>query len=76
MVSEFEIIFLFWPSIHIEKEKNIANFTLVLHWCSVFNTFVCSIFEFSTENIKKNGDKTVLKIWSQNMKKMLDLAIN
>ena len=47
-----------------------ANFTLVLHWCSVFNSFfLCSIFEFSTENIKKRSwDKTVLKIWSQNKK--------
>ena len=46
---------------------------LILHW---FYTgvrfsiaFLCSIFELSTDNIKKNWDKTVLKMWSQNIQK-------
>ena len=45
-----------------------AKFSLVLHWCLVFNTFLCSIFGLSTGNIKQNWNKTVMKMWSQNIK--------
>ena len=37
-----------------------------VHWCSVFNSFLCSILKLSKENIKKKSwEKPVLKIWSQ-----------
>ena len=54
----------------------------MLHWFYTgvwFSTaFYCSMFELSTENIKKKSwDKTVLKMWSQNLEiKMLIFAIN
>ena len=34
-----------------------ANFTLVLHWCSVFDSLFGYIFELCTENMKKIGTK-------------------
>ena len=52
--------------------KNIfkANFTLLLHWCLVFNSFL--VFHLWVElrkHYKKSLDKTDVKMWSQNFEK-------
>ena len=54
---------------------------LIFHWSYTgvrfSKAFYCFIVELGTENTKKiSCDKTIKKMWSQNVEKMLNLALN
>ena len=69
---------ILYLAINLLWRKKSFFLKLILHlfytgvWFSI--AFLCSIFELSTENMRKNWDRTVLKMWSQNNEKNILLG--